>query len=649
MIVGTAGHVDHGKTALVKALTGVDTDRLKEEKARGISIDIGFAYLRGQDGDTVGFVDVPGHERFIHNMLAGVAGVDFILLVVAANEGVKPQTEEHLAILDLLGVSRGLVALTKADLANDEQREAVELNIRERLATTSLASIPIVSVSTVTGEGIELVRHHIAAAARKVEAPVLARPFRLAVDRCFTLTGIGTVVTGTALSGSISVGDQVIVSPSGIKAQVRSIHAQDRKVTTGKEGDRCALNLTGSGVSKEAIARGDMIVDAELHAPANRIDAHLRLISTEKRPVSQWMPVKFHHATTELTAHVVLISDAPPVAGRDGFVQLVLDRPIAAAVGDRFVLRDISGRRTLGGGRLVDLRAPSRRRRTLLRMEQLRQHSIRSAQDALSGLLELPPHFVDLIAFQRDRALSGDEMNALVRDLSLVRLGARDRTFVLSRTRAEELQALLLTTLERFHHQKPDMIGIGFEQLRLMVQPRLLASAFAEFVEHLIHLGLVTVDGSWVRLESHKMSLTVPDERNWRLILPLLSEDQRFRPPKTRELSESLMLAEADVRRLLKTLSKVGRVHEVARDLFFTSDALAEIATILADIAETGGGRIETAVMRDRLNNGRKISIELLEFFDRRGVTMRRGDFRILNKQRLDLFSTGAQKRMSAV
>lgn len=645
MIIGTAGHVDHGKTALVRALTGVDTDRLKEEKERGISIDLGFAYLREPEvGGAIGFVDVPGHERFIHNMLAGVMGVDFIVFVVAANEGVKPQTEEHLAILDLLGVSKGLVALTKSDLASDAQREAVAMNMRQHLMDTTLSSIPIFHVSSATGEGLDLLRQEVVSAARTVEITEPAGRFRLATDRCFTLNGIGTVVTGTVLSGSVSVGDQVVVSPSGITAQVRSIYAQDRKADVGRAGDRCALNLTGTNISKEAITRGDMVVDAGLHAPTNRIDVHLRMVAGEKKPLSQWMPVKFHHAATEITARIVLLSDSPPMAGLDGFVQLVLDRPVAAAAGDRFVIRDISGRRTLGGGRLADLRAPTRRRRTLLRLEQLRHLSAVSARQAIAGLLELEPHYVDLTAFGRDRALSVSEIDGLANDLSLVLLTTRNQVFALSRAKAAELESVLLGTLEKYHRENPDLIGIGFEQLRLKVQPRLLAAAFGEFLKRFIQSGLVVLDGAWVRLASHALRLTVADDRNWMRMLPLLSESLKFRPPKVHELSDLLQLTKTDVRRLLKTLAKIGKVQEVSHDHFFTRDALAEILDVIIDIAGSEGGRIATATVRDRLQNGRKISIELLEFFDRHGVTIRRGDFRVLNAQRLDLFRIAVPK-----
>jgi len=648
MIIGTAGHIDHGKTALVRALTGIDTDRLKEEKERGISIDLGFAYWSSQDGKPIGFVDVPGHERFIHNMLAGVLGVDYIILVVAANEGVKPQTEEHLAILDLLGVSRGLVALTKSDLATHAQQEAVSSNVRERLATTTLSSIPIIPISSITGEGLERIQQEVGSAARSIEKTNPQGSFRLAVDRCFTLQGIGTVVTGTAISGTVSVGDQMVISPSGLKVQIRSIHVQNSKAATGRAGDRCALNLTGAGVTKESISRGDMVVDSALHSPTNRIDAFLRLAAGEKKPLSQWMPVKLHHAAAEIDARVVLLSDQPLASGSEGFVQLVLDHPIAAAVGDRFIVRDISGRRTLGGGRLVDLRAPTRRRRTPVRMEQLVHLSAPSAQQALAGLLEISPHYVDLTVFGRDRAMSAPELDAIVKDLALVLLTTRDHVFALSRARAAGFESLLLETLRRFHNENPDLIGIGFEQLRLKVQPRLLATAFNEFLRKLIQSQLVVLEGSWVRLASHTLRLTVPDEKNWRRIFPLLSEIQRFRPPKVRELGELLTLTDTEVRRLLKTLETMGKVQEISHDLFFTRDVLVEILDIIIDISEANDGRIVTATLRDRLDNGRRISIELLEFFDRHAVTMRRGDFRILNKQRLDLFRTGRSRRMGA-
>jgi selenocysteine-specific elongation factor len=347
MIIGTAGHIDHGKTALVRALTGVDTDRLLEEKARGISIDLGFAYLAAPDGSVLGFVDVPGHEKFIRNMLAGATGIDFVVLVVAADDGIMPQTLEHLAIVDLLGIGRGVVAMTKVDLVAPARRFEVAGDVTRALARTRLAGSSVVPVSTVTGEGIDDLRAHLFVAARTLDAPVARGRFRLAVDRSFTLAGIGTVVTGTVLTGTVAVGHRVVVSPCGIEARVRSLHAQNRPAALGRAGDRCALNLAGDAVSKDAIARGDIVLDPALHAPADRIDATLRLLAGERKPISQWTPVRLHHAAVEVGARVVLLEDEPIVPGGEGRVQLVLDRSIAAACGDRFIIRDTSAQRTI--------------------------------------------------------------------------------------------------------------------------------------------------------------------------------------------------------------------------------------------------------------------------------------------------------------
>ena len=333
MIVGTAGHIDHGKTALVQALTGTDADRLAEEKARGITIDLGFAYADLGGGRVTGFVDVPGHERLIHTMLAGAGGIDFVLLVVAADDGVMPQTREHLAILDLLGITRGIVALTKADLAGPERRAEVTGQIRAALAATGLRDAPVVAVSSLTGEGIAELRAALIAAEAATAPPEAAGPLRFAVDRSFTLSGTGTVVTGMVLAGRVAVDDIVTVSPSGLPARVRGLHAQNRKAREGRAGQRCALNLAGDGVTKEAIHRGDMVVTPALHAPTDRIDAELTVLGSEPKPVGNWFPARLHSHAIEAGARIVPLQGPLPPGGR-GFVQLVLDRPIAAAVGN---------------------------------------------------------------------------------------------------------------------------------------------------------------------------------------------------------------------------------------------------------------------------------------------------------------------------
>ncbi len=411
MIIGTAGHIDHGKTALVRALTGVDTDRLAEEKARGISIDLGFAYLPTPDGGVLGFVDVPGHERFIRNMLAGATGIDFVLLVVAADDGVMPQTREHLAIVDLLGLTHGVVALTKSDLADAPRRAEVIDEITRRSRGTALAGAAIVPVSTVTGEGIEALRKHLIAAAdmrNAGPAPAALPPrgrSRLHVDR--RRHGRDR---HRAVGHRSAVGDRVVVSPSGLAARVRSIHAQNRPAEHGRAGDRCALNLAGDGVGKHAIARGDVVIDPgpARADPADRRDvarACHRAGGDLAMDAGAAAPRRRRGRRPRRAARRATSRPAPRRR-----VQLVLERPIAAACGDRFVLRDTSAQRTIGGGRFLDLRAPQRRRRTAERHAQLDALAHREPEAALAALLACAPYHVDLSTFARDHALASAEL-----------------------------------------------------------------------------------------------------------------------------------------------------------------------------------------------------------------------------------------------
>jgi selenocysteine-specific elongation factor len=639
MIVGTAGHIDHGKTALVRALTGVDTDRLKEEKARGISIDLGFAYMPAGDGRTLGFVDVPGHERFVRNMLAGATGIDFVILVVAADDGVMPQTREHLAIVDLLGVSRGLIALTKIDLVSPEWLEAVVEDIRQTLQPTGLASADILPVSSLTGQGVEELRERLLAEARAVQARGVEGRFRLAVDRCFTITGAGTVVTGVVMSGEARAGDSVLVSPSGLRARIRSIHAQNRPAERGRAGERCALNLTGEQIGAHAISRGDVVLDPVLHAPAERIDATLRVLAGEPRPLAHWTAVRLHHAASETPARVALLEEAPIAPGGEGRIQLVLERPIAAAVGDRFVLRTASGSRTLGGGRLVDLRAPHRRRRAPARMEQLEALAIAAPAAALAALLDRPPFFVDLSAFARDRVLSDGQVRSALEGLAHVRISVGEGAVLVSPPTWRRLAQSARTALETFHAAHPELPGLSSLRLAAALEPRLPPPVAAAALEALVGRGLLVSEGGALRTPEHRFGLDGRDEQLWDSIRPLISGDERFRPPRANELAPLVAAQEAEVRRVLKALARRREVVEVAPDHFFRRETVEEMACIAADLA--GGasdGQFSAAQLRDRLNNGRKVAIQVLEYFDRRGLTLRRGDLRRIDPARLKAF-----------
>jgi selenocysteine-specific elongation factor len=638
MIVGTAGHIDHGKTALVKALTGFQGDRLKEEKARGITIDLGFAYLPIENGPILGFVDVPGHERFVHTMAAGASGIDCALVVVAADDGIMPQTLEHIAILDLLGVRRGLVALTKADIAAADRLADVCRAIRGAIADTMLEGAEILPVSALTGYGIAALRERLIVSAVEPTDRSADSRFRLAIDRVFTLSGVGLVVTGSVLSGAVHTGDHVLISPSGLPARVRSVHAQNRLADVGRAGERCALNLTGPGVAKESIRRGDTVLDPELHAPTDRIDASLRLLRTEQKQLGQWVPVRLHHASMEVGARIVQLGTEPLEPGRTGFVQLVLDRPIAASALDRFVIRDASARRTMGGGSFVDLRASLRRRRSP--ELQARRAALAETRNgaAFSALLATTPFAFDLAGFARDRALTLAQTAALVQELALVVLEAGALRMAIAPERWRLFLAALEECLKTFHAENPDRQGLGREQLRLSLQPRLTAPAFAAALHRAAQTRGFVLDGSFVRLSGHEARFSPKDEAEWAVIALLLGGEARFRPPRVRDIAEARGTLEREVRRILKLSSRMGYVDEVAHDHFFLRPVVHEMVTILAELSTSQSGTFTAADFRDRLSNGRKVAIQILEFFDRHGVTLRSGDLRRVNRHRLDLF-----------
>ncbi|MGO4503820.1 MULTISPECIES: selenocysteine-specific translation elongation factor [unclassified Dyella] len=639
MIVGTAGHIDHGKTALVRALTGVEGDRLKEEQRRGITIDLGFAFLPLDDSSILGFIDVPGHERFVHTMVAGASGIDIALLVVAADDGVMPQTLEHLAILDLLQVERGLVALTKVDRVTPGRLAEVSAQIHEAMAGTVLEGAEVWPVSSITGEGVDALRDRLVAEARALGERASDGRFRLAVDRVFTLPGIGLVVTGTVLSGVVRVKDQVLLSPTGLAARVRSVHAQNRDVECGRAGDRCALNLVGEDIAKDTIHRGDMVVDPFLHAPTDRIDARLQLLPGEPRPIGQWFPARLHHAAVEVGARIVLLEGQQLLPGQMADVQLVLSRPIAAAAFDRFVLRDVSAQRTMGGGQFFDLRAPSRQRRTAAREAQREAQAISDPRQALASLLEAPPFAWDLLAFARDRALSDAVMEGVVAALAPIIFQADDERIAISQAHWPTFVANLIERLEAFHANNPDVQGMGREKLRLAVQPKLPPSAFALALQHADLAGRVVRDGAFVRLASHSLQMNPASEAMWQRVAPLLGGGERFRPPRVRDIAGVLSRPEQEIRQLMHLAARMGLADEVAHDHFFLRATMHEMVMIAADIsAQSSDGRFTAAQFRDRLDNGRKVAIQILEFLDRQGVTLNRGSMRRMQARSLDLY-----------
>ncbi len=616
MIVGTAGHIDHGKTALVKALTGVDADRLKEEKARGITIDLGYAYSDLGDGRQLGFVDVPGHERFVHNMLAGATGIDAALLVVSAAEGIKPQTVEHLQILDLLGLDRGIVALTKADLANDDQQLERMAEIETLLATTSLRGAEIVPVSAVTGQGIDELKEKLLVLGESGKGA--AGFARLAVDRCFVLSGAGVVVTGTVHAGEIRVDDRLLLTPSGIEARVRSLHAQNRAAAVGRAGERCALNLAGPRLSKEAIKRGDWVVSPELHAPTDRIDVRLSLLASEAHPLKHWSPVHVHLGSAHVMGRVALLEGEKLAPGDTALAQIVLDEKVGALSGDRVILRDPSATRTMAGAAVIDPFGPPRNRRAERRLAELAALAVDDGE-VLQRLLRLESGYVDVGRFGLARNLRPAEVGTLVGTAG----GQTLEGFGFLAETLEAARTDIVETLKAFHETKADAPGLQAERLRVTLKRRWPASVFKVLLDREIRAKTVVVDGAFLRLPGHSLKLGSRDEALWNKIAADMTRD-RFKPPRVRDFAQAYGATEVDARRLLQRLSKLGRVVEVAPDHFFLRPVVAEMVAIVNGFDH----EFSAAEFRDKLDNGRKLAIQILEFFDRHGMTIRRGDLR---------------------
>jgi selenocysteine-specific elongation factor len=624
MIIGTAGHIDHGKTTLVKALTGVDCDRLKEEKARGITLDLGYAYA---DDGRLGFVDVPGHERLVHNMLAGATGIDFVLLVVAADDGPMPQTREHLGIVDLLGLHRGAVALTKIDAVSDERRAQARAEIPSLLEGTSLQGAPLFEVSATQGEGVDALRSYLSAASAELVERQAAGGFRLAIDRCFTLQGIGLVVTGTAFSGKVATGDAVVVTPPGFPARVRGLHAQDRSAMAGGAGERLALNLTGD-FGKEDIGRGMWVTLPVLHTPVQRLHGRLRVLPAEGAPLKHWTPVHVHHGAADISGRIALLEGDALAPGEAMLAEILLERPVGALWGDRFILRDQSATRTIGGGRVLDIFPPSRHKRAPERLEYLRLLHQSDPKPALEHALQRQPAGVDLDRYALNRNVIGEQARHLWRDMGLMVIETAVGSSGFSPQSWQVLRERLLAAAHAEHERTPDMIGVERDRLRRLVLPALPRAAFDQLVGELLAGGELAQSGSWLHLPEHRAQLAASDTDLWRTLQPLL-ERVPYAPPRVRDIARDTGVPEDTVRRLLRRVARVGQAYPVAHDHYFTAEAVADLAGRIANLCARDGAA-RAAALRDEIGGGRKLAIHILEFFDRVGYTRRVGDTHVL-------------------
>ncbi len=630
-IIGTAGHIDHGKTALIKALTGQDTDRLKEEKERGISIDLGFAHFTLPGGARAGVIDVPGHERFIRNMLAGAHGIDLVLFTIAADDGVMPQSEEHLDILHLLGTARGIFVITKADLASAARLDEVAQEIELLADGTRLAGAPIIPVSSTTGAGLDQLRAEIARQLDGFEARRATGIFRLPLDRAFVIKGHGTVVTGTAMGAEVRTGDRLRVLPGGGEARVRSIQVHGETVERADRCQRVALNLTGT--DRIDLQRGCVLADWKLDIVTSRLDAALELRPAARRPLKTNGRVRFFIGTTETIGRAILLEPAGALEPKHtGVVQLVLDDPILALYGDRFVIRDETNLRTLGGG--VVLNPIARRVRKPLEPYLAKLNVLRTASGAaaIEALLGLQENFA-LTAVGIAQLLNTPqrEVEHALNDRRFVKLALGDEAEFTTQPRWEELKRFMLDALAAYHRGRPLDPGMEMEAMRERLPYAVGTRGFRALVDRVSLESEIVREESTLRLKSHRVQLGASDDQLGSRIERVL-KDAGFQPPDVKQLGQALKLAPSETARLkalLATLERQGRLIKVASDLYYERAALEAARTRLVEHLRAHP-EITAATYRDLLGASRRFAIALLDYFDHCGVTARVGDARRL-------------------
>ncbi len=627
VVVGTAGHIDHGKTSLVRALTGIDTDRLPEEKARGITIDLGFAFLEEPGAPTIEIVDVPGHERFVKNMLAGVGGIDLAMLVIAADEGVMPQTREHLAICSLLHIPRGLVALTKTDLVEPDWLELVREDLAGLLRETFLAGAPVIPVSAKTGEGLDALRAALRALAAEVPSRETDALPRLPVDRVFTIKGFGTVVTGTLTSGRLRVDDRVEVFPRGLQSKVRGLQTHGRPVTEASAGQRTAVNL--QAVERAALERGDVLGLPGTLAPSLLVDGTLELLADAPRPVRSRDRVRFHAGTSEIMARVLLLDRAELEPGMSAFARFRLEAPLVALPGDRFVVRSYSPMLTVGGGTLLDVAPPRFRRKgpalvghlSLLRtgsFEEVVAEHVRHAGSggvrfaALAGRVPLGPERLRRVL---------DTLQAAGRVVAI------DRDWHVHPESLDRLRRAALEALAHFHRAHPLRPGMSREELRVRTGAA-DERIFAHLLTTLDAGGVARIDRDKVRLAEHEVRLSPEQQR----VVDAIEQDYlraEAAPPSPEEALARAGTQGDEEHELFQLLVESRRLVRVKESLFFHARALESIqdklVTLLRERKEIAPGDV-----KDLLGISRKYAIPLLEFFDTRRVTARVGERRVL-------------------
>ncbi len=630
VVAGTAGHIDHGKSRLVQALTGTDPDRLKEEKERGITIDLGFAHLRLDDGTRIGFVDVPGHERFIKNMLAGVGGIDLVLLVIAADESIKPQTREHFDICRLLQIPRGLVVLTKADLVDAELLDLVRLEVREFLAGSFLEGAPILPVSSRTGQGLEDLKRALGEAAAEVPPRPAVGLVRLPVDRAFSVKGFGTVVTGTLVSGTIREGDELAVLPQGTVTRVRGLQVFGEPTPVALPGQRTAVNL--HGVEGGGIERGCVLTTPGVLTPTYLLDVSIDAVESAPGPLKDMSRVRFHHGTLEALARVkILGGDAIPPGG-SGFAQLRLEQPVVALPGDRCILRRYSPPLTVAGATLLDNQPPKLRGNRPRDLERFRALADADPATRLAVLVEDAGETgMDLDSLRARTGLDSGTgarwLEESVKAGRVVPLAVIPRRYLATAV-DRHLREGVLKALEDFHRREPLQEGLPKEEIRTRIFTRSHPDVFRALLADLAATGRIRTDKDRVALASHHIALSTRDADLMDRI------EARFatagtNPPELDDVAASLRADPAQAARLFHLLLSRGRLLKIHDGKVFHAQAIDDLKRRLWS-RRTQNPSIDVAAFKDLSGTSRKNAIPLLEYFDQTRITRREGNLRVI-------------------
>ena len=631
LVLGTAGHIDHGKTTLVKALTGIDTDRLKEEKARGITIELGFAFLDLDDGQRLGIVDVPGHEKFVKNMVAGAAGIDMVMLVIAADEGVMPQTREHLDICSLLGVSHGLVALTKADMVDEEWLELVTEDVHEFLQGTFLENASLIPVSSTTGQGLDKLKSELNRLASSLDERSSQGPFRLPVDRVFTMRGFGTVITGTAISGALEVGSEVAVYPSGVTAKVRGLQVHNQEVTVARRGQRTAINL--QGLERETINRGDVVATPGALTPSLWLDLDLVTLAGMARPLKHRAPIRFHSGAAEVLGRIMLLDRDELIPGDAALCQVRLEEPVAVMAGDRFVLRSYSPVDTIAGGIVLHPYPGRHKRNRPAVMDQL--SSLKQGDPAQRVAVHAKlaaTRGLDPAELARLANLSAKELDAVISGMlskrELVRY-EKDSGRLLAGQVLEELVDHALQLLIAYHADNPLKPGMSREELKQRLGVEVDARLFHFLLQKLTGSNDVVAEKELLRLATHEVRLG-GQEQALRQRLEKAYREGGVTPPNLKDLLRDK--EETLARQVLKLMEADGEVVKLRGDMYYHGPTLDQLRQKLIDFLKENQ-KINAGQFKEITGLTRKYIIPLLEHFDKIQLTIRVGDDRMLRKK----------------